>query len=153
MAIRIYSENRNKRKRIDLARVNRIARIVLEEELRKKDVEINIIFLSSQKIRILNKLYLGKNEATDVIAFPRGKRYPVISAGADGAGFLGDIAISSDRAARNAKVFGQSYNDEVELCVIHGVLHLLGYSDTQKKDRSIMRRRQDEFFAKTRGHI
>ncbi|MGB3082486.1 MAG: rRNA maturation RNase YbeY, partial [Candidatus Omnitrophota bacterium] len=88
----------------------------------------------------INRRYLGKDVSTDVIAFP----------GDIGRRFLGDIAVSTDKAAQNAKEYGNSFIEEVALYVIHGILHLTGYDDHEKKDTEAMRRKENELFQKAK---
>ena len=75
------------------------------------------------ELRRLNSNFRGKDYATDVLSFPSGE---------DGA-FLGDIAISLGRARAQAREFGHPLEHEVQILMLHGVLHLMGYdheSDT-----------------------
>src|SRR5947208_1345259 len=58
--------------------------------------------------------------------------------------YLGDIAISYDRAAEQAPEFGNSPQAEVATLLIHGLLHLLGYEDTQDAEHNRMHARQQE---------
>ena len=60
MRIKVNSENLNKNTKIDLKKIDKIAEIVLKK-LKKDNVEINIIFISNQKIRALNRRYFGKD--------------------------------------------------------------------------------------------
>jgi len=66
-------------------------------------------------LRRLNRGFLGRDYPTDVLSFPSGRT-------AD----LGEIAISSGRAADQARQFGHSVDDEIRVLMLHGVLHLLG---------------------------
>lgn len=146
MKIRINCENQNKRRRIDLVKVKKAARIALKE-LKKNKSEINIDFFSDQKIKGLNRRYLGINKATDVMAFPcqvSSVKYQVSS------DISGDIAISSDTAARNSKLYGTTFLEELILYVIHGILHLAGYKDKTKKERGLIRRKEHEILQRTR---
>ena len=149
MTIKINSENQNHKKKIELKKMEKIARAVLRL-LGKKDTEVNISFITSQKIRVMNRRYFGIDAATDVIAFPAGK---AITSGhgsrVTGQEFLGDIAISTDRAKCNSRIYGMLFKEEVALYVIHGLLHLAGYEDTTKKKKEAMKAKEDEFFRKT----
>ncbi len=146
MAIKINSENLNKKRKIDLSKVERVAKTVLKA-LKKKHAEINIVFLSSQKIRVINRLYLKRDRATDVIAFPgSGRHIPSFGEEHHSGNFMGDIAICSDKAHANAKVYGMTFAEEIALYTIHGILHLLGYEDVTKKGRDRLRRKEDELF-------
>ncbi|MFA4842311.1 MAG: rRNA maturation RNase YbeY [Candidatus Omnitrophota bacterium] len=88
---------------------------------------VNFLFVNDKGIREFNLKYLGRDCPTDVIAFD-----------------TGDIVISSDAAVRNARTFKTSPVHELYLYVIHGLLHLLGYNDTNKKDRKVMHKREEE---------
>ena len=75
-----------------------------------------VAFVSDKAIRELNRQFRGVDKATDVLAFP-----------ADEAHNLGDIAISVDTAARQAKENGLTFDEEVAQLILHGLLHLSGY--------------------------
>ena len=72
----------------------------------------------SREMRSLNSRFRGKSQATDVLSFPP----PALSNG-----FAGDIAVSLDIATRNARSLGHSVGQEVQILVLHGILHLAGY--------------------------
>jgi probable rRNA maturation factor len=69
-------------------------------------------------MRDLNHRFRGKNSTTDVLSFP---------ASSHANGTVGDIAISLDLAAKNARRLGHSVSDEARILVLHGILHLAGY--------------------------
>ncbi|MEA3490032.1 MAG: rRNA maturation RNase YbeY [Candidatus Omnitrophota bacterium] len=152
MTLRINSENRNKKIKIDLSKAKKVARTALRA-LGKDDVELNIVFISDQKIRALNRAYLDEDAATDVIAFPPGEERFGRKAGGGKRKkirFLGDVAISSDRAAQNSRVYGLSLMEEAALYIIHGILHLAGREDRTRKGRGLMRRQEDEILQEAR---
>jgi probable rRNA maturation factor len=145
--VRINCENRNRKRTVDLSKVRKTASIVLEG-LGVREAELNIVFVSDAKIRALNRRYLGSSSATDVIAFQEkgaGRR-----AQGAGRGFLGEMAISSDTAARNAKKYGVEFKREIALLVIHGTLHLMGFEDVSARGRIRMRKKEDEFLQKAK---
>jgi probable rRNA maturation factor len=142
MTIKIYCDNRNKKRKIDLDRIKKVARKALEA-LKKTSAEINIVFFSNQKIRAINRKYLKKDASTDVIAFPGEGRRRI----------AGDVAISTDKAYRNAKEYGTTFMEETVLYVIHGILHLAGYDDRSKRTVKIMRRKEDELFQKAKKFL
>jgi probable rRNA maturation factor len=75
-----------------------------------------VAFVSDKAIRELNRQFRGVDKATDVLSFP-----------ADEAHNLGDIAISVDTAAQQAKENGLTFDEEVAQLILHGLLHLSGY--------------------------
>ena len=68
------------------------------------------------EVRRLNRRFRGKNSSTDVLSFPSGGKN----------GFAGDLAISIDRARRQATECGHSLEDELRILMLHGALHLAG---------------------------
>ena len=84
---------------------------------------VNVLVTTSQELRALNRRFRKKDKTTDVLSFP-----PMFDQG-----FAGDIAISADIAARNAKLLGHSAAEEVKILVLHGALHLAGYDHESDK--------------------
>lgn len=113
--------------------------------LRKFDVydgELSIVFATDSEIRPFNKRYRASNKPTDVLSFALGEE-----------GILGDIIISVDRARSQSKIFGTSFKDEMELYIIHGVLHLLGCDDETAAARKTMRKKEKELMPLWRMQI
>ena len=80
---------------------------------------INVVVTSSAEMRALNKRFRGKDQPTDVLAFPA-----VPEAAADA---VGEIALSAEIAATNARLLGHTAAEEIKILVLHGILHLRGY--------------------------
>ncbi|MCS6909567.1 MAG: rRNA maturation RNase YbeY [Anaerolineales bacterium] len=78
-------------------------------------------------LRRLNRKFMGHDVATDVLSFP-----------AEEPGYFGDLAISVTRAAAQAKASGHSLQAELELLVVHGVLHLLGHDHETQAQQARM---------------
>jgi probable rRNA maturation factor len=79
---------------------------------------VTLMVTDNHELRALNLRFKGADRATDVLSFPA----PVFVRG-----FAGDIAISVDIAAKNARLLRHSVSDEIRILVLHGVLHLAGY--------------------------
>jgi probable rRNA maturation factor len=92
---------------------------------------VNVLVATDSKIRRLNHHYRGKNMATDVLSFP---------AGESSNGVAGDIAISREIAAANARALGHSLMDEIRILILHGILHLAGYD--HENDQGVMQRKE-----------
>jgi probable rRNA maturation factor len=88
---------------------------------------VDVLVAGDRELRALNRVYRGKDHPTDVLSFPAQPK-----AKAD---MAGDIAISSDEAARNAKRFGHSLDEELKILLVHGVLHLAGYDHESDNGR------------------
>ncbi len=97
---------------------------------------INFIFCDDQYLVELNIKYLKKNTLTDIITFPDDLNDQSIG---------GDLYISIDRVQDNAVIFKQDVSDELLRVMIHGVLHLLGYSDGTFKEKERMRTKEDYY--------
>jgi len=80
-----------------------------------KQTEVSVVFLNQQQMQKYNHQYRKKNYATDVLSFPADPPY------------LGDILLCIDKAQENAASAGYSINRELQILLLHGVLHLLGY--------------------------
>jgi len=90
--------------------------------------EFHCLITDDRELRRLNRQFLSQDYATDVLSFPA----------AEGAGWLGELAISAGRAAKQARDFGHSQLDEIRILMLHGVLHLLGMD--HETDRGQMAR-------------
>lgn len=103
----------------------------LSESLEFKLTFLEINFLKSDEIIQINKKYLKHNYSTDIITFNYFEEKDIID---------GEIFISLNDALENANIFKVSAKVEIFRLVIHGILHLLGYEDTKKKDKKVMKR-------------
>lgn len=83
--------------------------------------EVHVLITGDERIRELNRLYLGRDMATDVLSFPDGDLLPT------GRRLLGEIVISIDTARRQAQTEGHGELRELQELVVHGTLHLLGW--------------------------
>ena len=92
-----------------------------------------VILTHSRFIRRINRKFLRNDCATDVIAFPLG----------DGGGVEAEIYVNLDAAHSQAREYSVSYTQEARRLLIHGLLHLLGYSDKNVRETSKMRARED----------
>jgi probable rRNA maturation factor len=78
--------------------------------------EIGVRVSSDEEIRAMNLRFRGRNKTTDVLSFP--SELP---------GYAGDILISAEVAAANARRLGHTVADEIKVLLLHGLLHLAGY--------------------------
>jgi len=88
--------------------------------------EVQVLLADDATLRRLNLTFLGKDKATDVLSFPAGPT-TVFFGDPDEPEMAGDLAISLETAARQAKQYGHSLGDEVRVLLLHGVLHLAGF--------------------------
>ena len=99
--------------------------------------DINFIFCDDRFLNEKNKAYLGHDSFTDIITFDYSDR-DLIS---------GDIFISIDRVRENAPINNAPFENELSRVIIHGILHLLGYKDKGKKEKEIMREKEDFYLS------
>jgi len=90
--------------------------------------QIDITFVDSETILKINNDHLKHDYVTDIITFNLGTTSVPI----------GDIYICPDQAAENAKDFSYTFDDEIRLLIIHGILHLLGFTDYTDDERAVM---------------
>lgn len=112
--------------------------------------ELVITFVDDKYIRRLNRKFLGRNYATDVMAFPMDENFTPSNIRRM---VLGDVIISVQRAKIQAKRFKNSFNNELALLVIHGTLHLLGYDDIKTKDALIMRKKEQNILGTLKNMV
>jgi len=103
---------------------------------------VTLLIAGDAHITRLNRKYLKRQGATDVMAFSmrEGKRLHAPGEA------LGDVVISVDRARAQAGRFGNTFRKELALYAVHGVLHLTGFKDGSKQMEKLQERIADEFF-------
>ncbi len=92
-------------------------------------LEFSVLLATDSVIRRYNRDYRGKDAPTDVLAFPSGEP-----------GLAGDVLVSAETARRQARELGHTVEVEIQILVIHGLLHLLGHGHHRPAERSRMLR-------------
>jgi probable rRNA maturation factor len=110
------------------------ARTLQEEVSRGRTFDC--LIADDAELRRLNREFRRKDYATDVLSFPA----------TDAGSYIGDLAISLDRARAQAREFGHSTYDELRILMLHGVLHLTGYD--HETDAGRMARAEKRWRAK-----
>ena len=135
--VNFFSDNVNPKLR-DLKKLKLFIEFIFKNE-KVHLKSINYIFCADKKLREINKEYLNHNYFTDVITFRlSNKNEPIQS----------EVYISIDRVKENATNLKLSYKSEIHRVIVHGALHLCGYSDKKKNDKQIMRSREDFYLFK-----
>ena len=127
----IHIETHRDFQNVDL--LERAARTALDYQSTDPDADLSIVLTDDEKLRELSRDYLGIDAPTDVLSFPASESDPET-----GARYLGDILVSIPRAAEQAKAAGHDLQDEVQLLVVHGVLHLLGHDHAGVEEKASM---------------
>jgi rRNA maturation RNase YbeY len=101
--------------------------------------ELTYVFCSDAYLLPMNQQYLDHNTYTDIITFDNSSAENDI---------VGDIFISIERVRENAAKFGITETNELHRVIIHGALHLLGYTDKSVVTKKKMTQKEDEYLAK-----
>lgn len=165
MGVEVFGADEQHDHPVDTLRWVRLAEAVLDAEGVRGDTEVSLLFVDEASIADLNKRFLGRDGATDVLAFPideepvesgrspdSGGTGPGYSAeAADAPNLLGDVVVCPAVAYRNAPDHAGSYDDELALLVVHGLLHLLGMDHMEMDEAEEMETRERELLQ--RFHI
>jgi len=116
------------------------------ENLGLKNWEVSVLFCNNRYIKTLNSQYRNKDEPTDVLSFPLGE---TVAGGKGRASryLAGDIVISLDALAENARLFRVSEDEELRRLLIHGILHLSGEDHATNKAEEPMLKTQENILA------
>ena len=98
--------------------------------------DVDVLITSSRRMQALNSRFRSKNKPTDVLAFPANPSL------VNDQRWSGDIAISAQIAAGNARRYGHSVGDEIKVLILHGMLHLAGYDHEGESPAGRMARRE-----------
>lgn len=119
--------------------LERAAHAALTHESRSSDSDLSIVLTDDARLQGLNREYLGIDAPTDVLSFPASETDPET-----GAHYIGDILLSIPRAQAQADAAGHALESEVQLLVVHGVLHLLGHDHAEPEEKARMWKAQAE---------
>jgi probable rRNA maturation factor len=100
--------------------------------------ELNYIFCSDAYLLQINRQYLDHDTFTDIITFDNSEKEKVVA---------GDIFISIDRIRENAAKFDTGLVNELHRVIIHGALHLLGYTDKTAESKKMMTFKEDHYLS------
>jgi probable rRNA maturation factor len=118
--------------------------------LKKDKWDLSILLCGDKTIQDLNKLYRGKDEATDILSFALGesKGFPSEGKRRSGRHTPGDIVISLDTMRENARRFQVEEDEELRRLLIHGILHLDGMDHKSNDESEPMLQLQEQILAK-----
>ncbi len=133
MAIRFH-DDQVKSGLKDRRKIKQWIKSVIEEK-RRVAGNINIILTGDEQLREMNRKYLSRDYYTDVISFDY----------SEGEKIHGDVFISIDRVDENAAKYGVELKEELMRVMVHGILHLMGYRDSNDKQKLKMRNMEDRY--------
>ena len=107
------------------------------------DGDLTIVLTDDAQLHQLNRDYLGVDAPTDVLSFPASETDPET-----GVSYLGDVIVSIPRAEAQSQSAGHPLEAELQLLVVHGVLHLLGHDHADPEDKARMWSAQSQVLEK-----
>ena len=123
--------------RVQPETLRRAAEMTLDHQRVEEPCELVVVVSGNETLHQLNQRHRGVDAPTDVLAFPNQTKSPFV----DAPGFpryLGDVIISFPQARAQAVEAGNELLAELQLLVVHGVLHLLGFDDETETERARM---------------
>jgi probable rRNA maturation factor len=161
--LEVFAADEQDAEPVDPGRWSDLARAVLEAKGVRGDAELSLLFVDEATMAGLNQRFMGEDGPTDVLAFPIDEgwsepgRWP--DAGttgpdrepldpADAPILLGDVVICPAVARRNAGEHGVTYEDELALLVVHGVLHVLGQDHAEPEEAAAMQAEERDLLAR-----
>lgn len=162
-SLEVFAADEQVEQPVDTVRWMRLARQVLRAEGVKGEAELSLLFVDEAVMADLNRRFAGNEGATDVLAFPidddaveRG-RSP--DSGGSGPGatppvpseaplLIGDVVVCPTVARRNAPEHAGTYEDEMALLIVHGILHLLGMDHADDAEAEAMQQRERDLLAR-----
>lgn len=152
----MFFDEQNKREFTD--EMKDAVRSVVEEAIKTEtsDGALNILLTDDDGIKALNAEFRNKDSATDVLSFPAYSFDGLLKDNSEnieweydgGERFLGDVAISLERAYEQAEQYGHSAVRECAFLALHGALHIMGYDHIEKDGELIMIERQNQILEK-----
>ena len=127
---------------VDVAQLERAALATLNHQGTSPEASLTIVITDNTRLHELNLQYLKVDAPTDVLSFPAGYTDPDTNAV-----YLGDILISYPQAQIQAAAAGHPVKAELQLLVVHAVLHLLGYDHLEAADKTAMWAAQGQILA------
>lgn len=134
---------------VDITRLKRNARIIMET-LDYQDFDLGILLTTPDKIHEYNKQYRQQNKPTDILSFPyhhikAGQR---IEATSDDDMNLGDIIMCPEYIHADLERWNRTYQERIDILLVHGICHLLGYDHIEDDDYEVMKLQEDALLEK-----
>ena len=136
-----FETNPDLNTKIDLDLLERAALTTLTNQDAQGD--ITIVLTDDSQLQQLNRDFLAIDAPTDVLSFPASETDPET-----GRRYLGDILISVPRADEQAGAAAHTLEEEIQLLIVHGTLHLLGHDHAEAEDKTKMWAAQAEVLAR-----
>jgi probable rRNA maturation factor len=142
----VVVDNRSGRD-LPLESLCKLADFVFAEEQVPAYVELSLSLVGNNEIHELNKTYRGVDAPTDVLSFECDSVQDEPEDEEDVTVLLGDVIIAPDVAEEHARDFDSTFEAELNLMLVHGILHLLGYDHIEDDEAEEMEARENELLA------
>lgn len=126
--------------------IRKTARAALRHQNAPEAGSLTLRLTGDALLRKLNREFMGKDYATDVLSFPAGDENAARP-------YFGDVVLSIPRARAQAKVGGHSLTAELQLLIVHGILHLLGHDHAKRGEKKRMWAAQAEILMQLKATI
>ncbi|HQN42996.1 MAG TPA: rRNA maturation RNase YbeY [Anaerolineaceae bacterium] len=123
---------------VSATKLKQAAKAAMKHQKSEKS-DLTLVITDDNEIQELNRTYLDNDSPTDVLSFSSGELDPI-----NGRLYLGDIIISFPRARQQSEAAGHPVENEMQLLVVHGVLHLLGHDHADDVEKARMWQAQEE---------
>jgi probable rRNA maturation factor len=133
-----FQVKRNIKLPVQKSTLHHAAQLTLDLENVTSESSMSVVIGDDALLKKLNQKYLGIDEPTDVLSFPSSEHDPDTNLL-----YLGDVVISLPRAESQASAGGHPLVEELQLLVVHGTLHLLGYDHRVSTDKKKMQVAQE----------
>lgn len=163
MPVEVFVADEQSTREVDCERWVALAEATLRAQRVRGDAELSVLFVDETTIAALNERFLGHEGPTDVLSFPIEDGPAPSGRSPDGGGngpgweppdegelptLLGDVVICPEVAWRNAPEHAGTYDDEIALLLVHGILHLLGMDHELAEEAEVMEARESELLAR-----
>jgi len=148
MPLSVFAADEQSVHPIETLRWIKLAEAVLAEEGIRGETEVSILFVDEQSIADLNSRFLGREGPTDVLAFPIDEEPIESGRSPDSPTLLGDVVICPAVAYKNAPEHAGTFDDELALLLVHGLLHLLGMDHEDPDEAEIMEAKERVLLAR-----
>jgi probable rRNA maturation factor len=120
---------------VDLDRLHHLTAFVLADRSVPPSMEVSVLCVDVDAITALNRTHMGGDGPTDVLAFPLDQPG---EASQGEVAILGDVVLCPAVAAAQAVEHHKTAQAEIELLVVHGILHLLGHDHAEEDEKAVM---------------
>lgn len=150
----IVISNKQRTLKVGTHQLKKDAQRILDD-LGYADFDLSIVLVSDKHMHALNKQFRGKDKSTDILSFPL---YPQLKAGeriiatSEDEKNLGDIIIAPKYVQDTLHAWGNTFEERMQILLVHGICHLLGYDHILDEDYAIMKKEEERLLKALKNH-